>query len=289
MANRRFIILATAAAIMTGLPACRRAAPPPTAEVVAITRATLPENPADRIWDEAPLHVSPLLLQDFVEPRLMTASTAEVRVRAITNGSQIAFRLDWDDATASDTPSAGRFPDACAVQVPQATGPDVPAPQMGEANRPVEITFWRASWQAVVDGRRTDTINDIFPNATVDHYPFEAASLPDGSAERKEMALRYAPARALGNGMAGPRDRPVQDLIAEGPGTLAPAPRTESTGKGLRTATGWSVVITRKLPSGVAPGGRGQVAFAVWEGGHDEAGSRKMRTGWVVLAMEAGQ
>jgi hypothetical protein len=36
----------------------------------------------------------------------------------------------------------------------------------------------------------------------------------------------------------------------------------------------------------VGPGGRGQVAFAVWQGSNQEAGSRKMRTGWVPLVVE---
>lgn len=94
-------------------------------------------------------------------------------------------------------------------------------------------------------------------------------------------------ARALDNRMGGPRDRPVEDLIAEGPGTLTSAPSAGSNGRGRRTADGWSVVISRRLPEGLGPGGRSQVAFAVWEGSRQEAGSRKMRTGWIPLAVEA--
>jgi hypothetical protein len=51
------------------------------------------------------------------------------------------------------------------------------------------------------------------------------------------MAARYAPARAVGNEMAGPRERPVEDLIAEGPGTLSPAASQNSTGAACATAT----------------------------------------------------
>jgi DMSO reductase family type II enzyme heme b subunit len=88
--------------------------------------------------------------------------------------------------------------------------------------------------------------------------------------------------------MAGPRDRPVQDLIATGPGTLVPAGQTRSNGRGVRTKDGWAVVLRRPMPAGLAPATRTQVAFAVWEGSgsHDEVGARKMRTGWVQLAME---
>ena len=224
----------------------------------------------------------------MVEPRLLKATTPEVRVRAITTGRIVAFRLEWADATKNDLPGPARFTDACAVQLP-ATPParDLPAPQMGEKGRGVEITYWRASWQAVVDGRG-DTLRDLYPNATVDHYPFEAASLAKGSPEQKEAALRYAPARALGNAMAGPRQKPVEDLVAEGPGTLAPgaAATKDSNGKGVRTPTGWAVVLSRRLPPGVTPPGRSQVAFAVWEGSDDEAGARKMRTVWIPLNLE---
>jgi DMSO reductase family type II enzyme heme b subunit len=79
----------------------------------------------------------------------------------------------------------------------------------------------------------------------------------------------------------------VQDLLAEGPGSLSPAGETRSTGKGERTNTGWSVTIVRPLPAGLTPTVRSQVAFAVWEGSKDEAGARKMRTGWIPLALRA--
>jgi DMSO reductase family type II enzyme heme b subunit len=213
--------------------ACQKAPPPSTAEVVVVSRASLPSDPNDPGWNDAPLHVAPLILQDLVEPRLLKPSTSEVRVRAISDGTRIALRLEWTDPSKDDLPGAARFSDACAVQFPARAAADVPAPQMGEKGRPVEITFWRASWQAVVDGRG-DTIQELYPGATVDHYPFQAPSLEKGSPAQRDMEARYAPARALGNRMAGPRERPVEDLIAEGPGPLAPAPPAGSAGRGGR-------------------------------------------------------
>jgi len=157
---------------------------------------------------------------------------------------------------------------------------------MGQTGRPVEIAYWRADWEASVNGR-PDTIQALYPNATVDHYPFEARSLTPGSDEQQQMARRYAPADAVGNRREGPRKVSVEDLIAEGPGTVSPAPSTSSRAIGKRTATGWSVVITRRMPDGLAPRSRTQVAFAVWEGSAQEAGARKMRTGWIALSMRA--
>jgi DMSO reductase family type II enzyme heme b subunit len=103
------------------------------------------------------------------------------------------------------------------------------------------------------------------------------------------MAERYAPARALGNPMAAPRVRPVEDLIAEGPGTLRPGGASSSDGRGARIAGGWQVVITRALPAGLVPGARTQVAFAVWQGAHSESGARKMRSVWVPMVLEGGR
>ena len=270
-------------AVMVAVVSCGRP-PVTTPEVVAVRAATLPEMPNDPAWANAPEHIAPLLLQDLVEPRLMKASTPDVRVRAFTNGAQIAFRLEWIDAEANDLPDAGRFPDGCAVQVPQKAEVTTPDPQMGQAGRGVNITFWRADWQASVNGRG-DTIKDLYPHATVDHYPFDAPSLERGSEAQAEAARRYAPADAVGNRRGGPRATTVEDLVAEGPGTITKAPATTSHGHGERTPQGWAVVITRAMPDGLTPASRTQVAFAVWEGSAQEAGARKMRSAWVGLAM----
>lgn len=288
--NERFAFRTVAAlglaALLLGAASCAKKPNLSPGEVKAVRSAALAASPTDAAWAALPVHVAPLVVQDLVEPRLLKATTPEVRVRAMHDGTTVAFLLDWADATKNDLPGPASFTDACAVQFPAAPpARDLPAPQMGEKGRGVEITYWRASWQAVVDGRG-DTLRDVYPNAAVDHYPFEAKSLTPGSPEQKEAELRYAPARALGNAMAGPRQKPVEDLVAEGPGTLSPGAGTGSNGKGVRTPTGWSVVLSRRLPSGVTAPGRSQVAFAVWEGAGDESGARKMRTVWIPLNLE---
>jgi DMSO reductase family type II enzyme heme b subunit len=275
-------IVAAAALALLSPPAY---AAPPSAEVVAVHKSTVPAKPDDAAWKDAPPFSTALLLQDMVEPRLMQPSTDKIEVRALTDGQRIVFRLDWADKTKNDLPGLNAFSDACAVQLPVTTGPDVPAPQMGEAQRPVEITYWRAFWQSAVDGRE-DSVQALFPNAAVDHYPFEAAPLAKEPEAQQAMAKRYAPARALGNDMAGPRERPVEDLLAEGPGTIRPAGKQQSDGRGVHTQKGWSVALVRALPSGLAPGSRTQVAFAIWEGAHQESGSRKMRSAWVPLLIQ---
>jgi len=259
-----------------------------TNEVVSVPAAKVPLDPGDSAWAKAPENAAKLLLQDLVEPRLMRPSTTEVLVRSLNNGVEIGFRLEWVDSSPDDLADAGRFPDACAVQIPQRISAIPPEPQMGQAGQPVEITFWRADWQAFVNGR-PDTIQSLYPNATIDHYPFEAKPLEPGSVAQKEMSARYAPAQAVGNRRVGPRTSPVEDMIAEGPGTLGPAKGGSSRGQGSRTKDGWSVVLLRRLPEGIAPGVRSQIAIAVWEGSHQEVGARKMRTGWIPLSVRAAQ
>jgi DMSO reductase family type II enzyme heme b subunit len=268
---------------LLGVAGCKKT-PPPVNEVVAVSSARLPLDPNDSAWEGAPEHVAKLIPQDLVEPRLMKPSTPEVGVRALANGSEIAFRLHWVDPVKNDLPGAGRFIDACAVQLPKNAEKEPPDPQMGETQRPVEITFWRADWQASLAGRG-DTIQDLYPNASIDHYPFEAPSLEKGSAAQKEMAARYAPAEVVRNRRTGPRETAVENLVAEGPGTLAPAPLGTSKGYGIHIGDGWAVVLSRKLPEGLAPQTRTQIAFAIWEGSQQEAGARKMRTGWIPLSL----
>ena len=282
-------VLLTASFFAASIVGCKKAEPPVSeAEVKAVMEKALPATGEDKVWERAPLHPAKLLLQDVVEPRLMQPSTAMVRVQAITDGQKIAFRLSWNDPTLDDLPGPARFSDAVAVQLPAQTTADVPNPQMGENGKAVEITYWAANFQAEVNGRKDD-IQAIYPRAKVDHYPFEAASLKPGSPEQQAMEKRYAPARSLGNPMSGPRTVAVQDLLAEGPGTIHPADKTVSSGAGKHSKDGWTVVLIRPLPNGVKPGGRTQVAFAVWEGSHQEVGPKKMRTPWIPLAVGGAQ
>ena len=270
--------------LLLGAGGCKMT-PVDSTEVIAIPVAQLPSGPSDKAWESAPEYLAKLIPQDLVEPRLTQTSTPEVRVQALTNGSDIAFRLRWLDPDQNDVEKPGNFVDACAVQLPSKLSPNPPAPQMGESGGTVQIVYWRADWQAWVNGRG-DTIKDIYPNAEVTHYPFQAASLPKDSPEQREMAKRYAPAAAVGNRRQGPRESPVESLIAEGPGTLSPNPSLLVKGRGERTKDGWSVMMVRPLPEGLMPKARTSVAFAVWQGANKEAGARKMRSGWAPLAMQ---
>lgn len=256
-------------------------------EVVALETAEIPAGPKERVWNRAPEHRAALLAQDLVEPRLMTPSTPEIAVRALTNGTEIVFRLEWTDDASDDTPGPSRMADACAVQLPEKIEPDLPEPQMGQEGRAVQIAYWRADWQAWVNGRG-GSIQDLYPNAAIDHYPFAAPPLEPGSSARQEMERLYSPALASSNLRAGPRKSPVEALIATGPGTLDKAPEQNADGSGVFEKNRWQVVIRRPLPQGLGRDQRTHVAFAVWQGSKQESGARKMRTGWIPLVRRAG-
>ena len=277
-----YFAMLLAGAVIAG---CEKHVATPTRDVQIVAVPAIPTDVADPAWNAAPEHVAKLLMQDLVEPRQLKATTAEVRVRAVASGPDLAVRLQWADTTKNDISAPSKFSDGCAIQVPSKVEVGVPAPQMGEADKPVEIVFLNASWQSEVDGRG-DTIKALYPNASIDHYPHDAASLQKGSDAQKAMAARYSPARALGNPSASPRTSAVQDLVAKGPGTLAPASASSSTGRGVRTADGWSVVIIRKIPAGLSATIPSQIALAVWDGAQEEVGARKMRTGWITLSMK---
>ncbi|MBK6751676.1 MAG: hypothetical protein IPG67_17230 [Acidobacteria bacterium] len=279
----RFVTSLTILALLFATSCNKVQVPTPEVNVAQVKEITLDPNAA--VWDAVSLHASKMILQDLVEPRLLEPSTSEVLVKAITNGSEIAFRLEWLDESQSDMPGPKHFIDGCAVQLPSKADPNVPAPQMGEVGKTVEISYWRADWQAIVEGR-ADNINAIYPNASIDHYPAEAKPLENNPQAQAETAARYAPARALGSRRSGPREQPVEDLIAEGPSTLSPAPNAVSKGKGVKTPKGWAVVISRPMPTGFSTATPSQIAFAVWEGSHIEVGARKMRTGWVPLILK---
>ncbi len=268
-----------------GLAGCVQQPPSSPSEVTVVALDRPVTEPNDPVWSQVPVHSANLILQDMVEPRLLKPSITAVRVQGVSDGVQLTLRLEWEDPSRDDLPGAARFSDACAVQFPAAAAADLPAPQMGETGRAVQIVYWSASWQASVDGR-ADDIKALYPGASVDHYPFEAAPLEPGSQRQKELAELYAPARALGNPMQGPRAQPVEDLLAEGPGTLSPALQSVSKGRGVRTEAGWAVILERPLPPGLRPGERSQVAFAVWQGANQEVGARKMRSVWIPIFLE---
>lgn len=67
-----------------------------------------------------------------------------VGVKAVHDGRNLAFHLDWKDPTEDrETPDNSSFPDAAAVFLPASAG--APVITMGAPGHPVNAWYWRAN------------------------------------------------------------------------------------------------------------------------------------------------
>lgn len=112
-------------------------------------------DPEAELWRPVPVEVialggTPSALQPTSAVRAAFPDGTIGAIKAVTvavahNGSDIAFRLQWQDASA-DTGAAGQedtgFPDAAAILFP--TVPKAPLMSMGAPGMPVNAWYWRA-------------------------------------------------------------------------------------------------------------------------------------------------
>jgi len=193
----------------------------------------------------------------------------DLSVRALCNKKEIGLRIEWSDPTKDETETGAlKFRDAVAVGFPVNFGPSIPLPYIGMGNRgrPVNIWHWKASWQADVDrGYQgvSETHDGMVSNvAPIPHRTAEEAGSPMAQLQRKS---------------------PVENLMAEGFGTLTSVPSPELTGKGIWKDGRWSVVIKRprSFKGGFVP-----ITFAVWDGSSGERNGMKGLTRWRFLRFE---
>jgi hypothetical protein len=222
-----------------------------------------------------------LLPQMITTPMQPAPATHAIEVRAVRNADHAGFLLEWDDETPDLRTAIDGFGDMVAIEFPVAAG-SVPAPFMGNPGGRVQILQWRADWQSDLE-RGALTLKELYPNAyAADFYPDE--HLPEAS------AAPYRGAAGAGNPMADPKRRSaVQDLMAEGFGTLTPRVTQAAQGVGRHDGKRWHVVITRPLAAqgdsaaSLEPGVQTQIAFAVWNGSAREVGARKAWANWIGL------
>lgn len=155
---------------------------------------------------------------------------------------------------------------------------------MGGPGSPAHILHWKASWQADIDlGQRT--VRDAFPNGFNDWIPEQLMD--------PEAARVFYPGLAAGNPMsATDKASPVEELIAEGFGTLTHQATQRAAGRGVFADGTWRVAMQMPMTGGettatLTPGAVTQVGFAVWNGEKQNRGARKHYAPWVPLTIEA--
>ncbi|MBI2462014.1 MAG: nitrate reductase [Candidatus Rokubacteria bacterium] len=258
---------------------------------VPFVKTAIPVDPGWTGWKAAPAVQVPLMPQAVAQPWNLTPSIKQLRVQAVHNGTWIAFRISWKDATKNAVMYTDSFRDAVALMVP--VGKAAPIIMGGPGER-VLILHWKADWQEDID-RTFQDIAQLYPNAWQDWYPFVAGEPPyDITAWTNPEARRYLTGWVLGNPRSQPDKRTaVEEQIAEGFSTLTTTERQSAVGKGVYADGAWHVVIARPFAAGDPndpawrPGRSAPVAFAAWDGGAKEIGARKAISDWITLKLGA--
>lgn len=243
-------------------------------------------DPASTVWTKRSAFSVTMLAQNMATPHATSLAVPSLKVRALHNGKQIAFHLEWSDDSKDEVSSIARFHDAVAVQLAADLAKEATTGvTMGAVDNPVHILQWKASWQSDMDsGQKTS--KEIWPNIYNDVRPEQLMPV--------EQAKTWYPGWAVGNPMSQ-RDKksPVEELVAVGFGTLTTHKEQEAVGKGVHDGKRWRVVIAMPMKGSgtnkaeVTPGQTRQVAFAVWNGGQGQRGSRKQYALWAPMEVEA--
>ena len=190
-----------------------------------------------------------------------------VRVRAGHDEKELAFLLEWDDASAdTDGGSVGSYADGAAVMLSPSGKP--PSFAMGDPGTPCHIWYWKAHWMAPlqeVAGLAMDKL-PLFETAVAADNAVAAAAHAGGLAEELH-AIRFS--------------------------TLTSDPATQ---QGVRWSAAhdgrvWRVLLRHPLGA-VHPGdvdlarGRAPVAFSIWNGAIADRNGQKSVSIWQALEID---
>lgn len=237
-------------------------------------------------WKKARPFEATMMPQNITTPMATKPAVNKMTVRSL-NGENgwIAFLLEWKDGTQDNQPVTNKFADAVAIELPL-DSKNLPVPMMGHApGGRVNIIQWRADWQHDVDHGAL-TIKDIYPNAVVD--------VPVEKVYKGMDKVLFSPGRAIGNIVSQEKKpRAVQDLMAEGFGTLTAKQSQSANGRGVYRNKSWHVVIMRPLEAigdanaaVLSRSQLNQMGFAAWNGSASERGARKSWAAWIPLKIE---
>jgi DMSO reductase family type II enzyme heme b subunit len=269
----------------------RQAAIPKREKIVVKRVGALPQSAEDEAWRQfksVHLRMTPLWWRNDADPGFT--------VQAVHDGKSIVVRMSWKDKSADyHAMRSETFEDATAIELYR--GAAEPFLGMGDPKSPVDVWFWDADRQSGPAAEEAE-----YRNAAVDVYPFSETVA--AGAEMDRPGARVAdqpdislPARATGNLIV-----PTSSDEAGGTSLHVAGPRTVSfrvpqsqivRAHGTWSDGRWTVVMTRSLSVAsqdigvtLEPGGRASVAFAVWDGQHQDRDGQKLVTIWQDLEIE---
>ena len=229
-------------------------------------------DPSAPAWDKAVAIQAPLTAQQGSYP-FGGGSIPVVTAKALHHKGKLLVRVEWNDPTKDEnTTRVEDFSDAVAVEFPAKSATSVPALCMGQADAGVNIWHWRADSQAGIKEPA-----QVYANALIDGYP-------------SNEPLFYT-ARAAGNPFSQIDRGPVQTLVSQTFGTLAPASLQDVNGKGVHANGKWAVVFERQYAGGNAEqanfgeGAQTEMAFAIWNGSEGDRNGQKSVSGFVTLSV----
>ena len=260
----------------------------------------LPKDALDPLWKKIPGITIPVM-------HLWQRKEAvdAVSVRTAYNGTEIAILLEWEDWQVNSSFLRHQdFTDSAAIMFslsPERPLSKQPHFTMGEKGRPVNIWYWRLDRQMDLAGLQD--IERVYPAMVSDDYQLEPGRYPKDSEKPSHLPITSAAAHdpvfitgwGAGNLLSMPmRPSAIEDLNAEGFGTLTAQPQDDQNvkGKGLYVAGRWKVVFTRELRSNgpfdvqLKSGGIFPIAFGIWDGSKGDRDGQKAVTTWFTLKLE---
>ena len=279
---------------------------PVTIPVKAI-KGPIPMDGANPIWEGVPGVVVPLSGQTITTPMHPNISVKSVFVKAVTNGKELGFRLDWMDQTLNNTTIGPQdFRDQAALQFPVNISGAPPFQCMGQSGGMVNIWRWNAEWQKDLgkDSAGIWDVDDQYPGIFWDYYfeePAGGVTYPD----RIGRSLGpFNPGIWSGNILSDPtlRVSSVEDLNANGFSTLTTQAHQDVIGNGLWepavsikggccVGPTWRIVMKRALTTSDAnavqfnAGASVRVAFAVCDVANVERNGMKGISTWFTLKL----
>ena len=221
----------------------------------------LPIEPEDAAWAKVAPMTLPLSGQVITRPVWPEPTARALTVRALHNGTEIAFLLEWQDNTKNDRLTPGTFRDGVAIGLPLGDAPAFFC--MGQLDHYINIWHWKADWQSDIDRRAAKT----------------SEKARDGVRTFEVIPRRVSS---------------VEDLIGGGFSTLTTKEKQGRVqGKAVWKDGVWRVVMHRPLVSEeqeneakLVPGRVQTVSFAVWNGENKERNGQKAVAPWFQLVID---